>query len=181
MLVVGQSRRQRSGTKAWVAIRAHLEAAGGDTVTGIMAATSLSKQSVNYALTANEHELTTVIGVAGTLKRPLYRLRPRLRLLASPKPPPVYPCIDAETRRYKSFPCSQCQADGCVFGKKPVVKVAVKLEAGQKACEVCDAVYAPAKNATKTRYCGDPCRRKAIAKKRREERLHATYGPMAMD
>ncbi len=33
--------------------------------------------------------------------------------------PTGFPCIDPQTRRYRSFPCSQCKATSCAFGKKP--------------------------------------------------------------
>lgn len=78
----------------------------------------------------------------------------------------VFPCID-ENRRYRSFPCSQCQAERCIFGKKPAAQVRVTLAPGQKACEVCGAPY---QAYGKSKYCTDECRRKAIAKQRRKRR-----------
>jgi predicted nucleic acid-binding Zn ribbon protein len=77
-----------------------------------------------------------------------------------------YPCLD-EHRRYKSFPCSQCQAVTCIFGKKPASKPQVTLSPGQKACEVCGTPY---QAYGKSKYCSDDCRRKAIAKQRRRRR-----------
>ncbi len=78
----------------------------------------------------------------------------------------VYPCLD-EYRRYRSFPCSQCKAERCLFGKKPISQIKVTLAVGQKACEVCSAAY---KAYGKSKYCSDDCRRKAIAKQRKRRR-----------
>lgn len=77
-----------------------------------------------------------------------------------------YPCLD-ENRRYKSFPCSQCKASGCIFGKKPVRTLTVQLSPGQKACEVCGSSY---QAYGKSKYCTEDCRRKAIAKQRKRRR-----------
>ncbi|MDP9382811.1 MAG: hypothetical protein M3Q29_22245 [Chloroflexota bacterium] len=77
-----------------------------------------------------------------------------------------FPCVD-ENRRYRSFPCSQCKAEKCVFGKKPAAKAQITLAAGQKACEVCGTAY---QAYGKSKYCSDECRRKAIAKQRRKRR-----------
>ena len=78
----------------------------------------------------------------------------------------IFPCLD-ENRRYRSFPCSQCKAAKCIFGKKPASKPRVTLAAGQKACEVCGSPY---QAYGKSKYCTDECRRKAIAKQRRKRR-----------
>ena len=78
----------------------------------------------------------------------------------------MYPCLD-ENRRYRSFPCSQCKAERCIFGKKPVSQTRVTLAPGQKACEVCGTPY---QAYGKSKYCSDECRRKAIAKQRRRRR-----------
>ncbi|MDP9352431.1 MAG: hypothetical protein M3P51_12970, partial [Chloroflexota bacterium] len=66
-----------------------------------------------------------------------------------------------------AFPCSQCKAETCLFGKKPAVKESVSLVNGQKACEVCGSAY---QAYGKSKYCSDDCRRKAIAKQRRKRR-----------
>ncbi len=78
----------------------------------------------------------------------------------------AYPCLD-ENRHYRSFPCSQCWAERCIFGKKPVSKARITLAPGQKACEVCGTPY---QAYGKSKYCSDECRRKAIAKQRRRRR-----------
>ncbi len=83
----------------------------------------------------------------------------------------VYPCLD-EMRRYRSFPCSQCTAIGCIFGKKP--KVRVELAAGQKRCalEECNQPFTPGPGVQqKTEYCCPQHRAKQKAKRRRERRL----------
>ena len=77
-----------------------------------------------------------------------------------------YPCLD-ENRRYRSFPCSQCQAERCSSGKKPASEPKVQLAPGQKACEVCGSSY---QAYGKSKYCSDECRRKAIAKQRKRRR-----------
>lgn len=77
-----------------------------------------------------------------------------------------FPCLD-ENRRYRAFPCSQCKAPTCIFGKKPVAKTLVTLHIGQKACEVCGGAY---QAYGKSKYCSDECRRKAVAKQRRKRR-----------
>lgn len=78
----------------------------------------------------------------------------------------VYPCLD-ENRRYRAFPCSQCKAERCIFGKKPASQARVSLAPGQKACEVCGSAY---QAYGKSKYCSDACRRQAIAKQRRRRR-----------
>ena len=77
-----------------------------------------------------------------------------------------WPCMD-ENRRYKSFPCSQCKSETCIFGKKPAGKKLITLAIGQKACDVCGTAY---QAYGKSKYCSDDCRRKAIAKQRRKRR-----------
>ncbi len=71
----------------------------------------------------------------------------------------AYPCIDPQTRRYRSFPCSQCRAVGCVFGKKPRT-----LAPGQKHCRECDDPFTPGTGGQL--YCKDVCRRRAMEKRR---------------
>ena len=83
----------------------------------------------------------------------------------------VYPCIDPVTHRYRSFPCSQCQAPKCLFGRKPKGRVAVVLAPGQKACEVCGTPY---RAYGKSKYCSDECRKRAVAKQRRRRRNRAS-------
>ncbi len=77
-----------------------------------------------------------------------------------------YPCMD-DMRHYRSFPCSQCWAETCLFGKKPLVRVKVQLAPGQKACEACGRPY---QAYGKSKYCSDACRRKALAKRRKIRR-----------
>lgn len=74
---------------------------------------------------------------------------------------PKHPCLD-DMRRYRSFPCSECWAETCVFGKKPVVRMKVRLAPGQKACEACGSPY---QAYGKSKYCSDACRRKALAER----------------
>lgn len=86
--------------------------------------------------------------------------------LQDARPKSQYPCVD-EMRRYRSFPCSQCWAETCLFGKKPAVRITVQLSPGQKACEVCSNPY---QAYGKSKYCTDECRRKAVAKQRKIRR-----------
>lgn len=82
-----------------------------------------------------------------------------------------YPCID-ELRRYRSFPCSECRAEGCWMGRKPTPRAAATpLAAGEKACEVCGAPY---EVSGKRKYCTDECRKKAVAKQRKGRRSRAS-------
>ena len=83
--------------------------------------------------------------------------------------PIPYPCLD-EHRRYRSFPCAQCQAVRCLFGEKPARKVQVRLAPGQKACEVCGTPY---QAYVKSKYCSDECRRRAVAGQRWRRRTRA--------
>ncbi len=90
-----------------------------------------------------------------------------LRTTTGPGSTVAYPCLDPATRRYRSFPCSQCEAEGCLFGKKPVVRAKVNLAAGQKACERCGTPY---QAYGKSKYCSDECRKKALYKRRKARR-----------
>ncbi len=81
----------------------------------------------------------------------------------------IYPCLD-EMRRYRSFPCSECQAPTCVFGKKPKRKV--ELEPGQKRCQMCQEPFWPGSGTlAKRRYCSVECRDKRRNQRRRARRV----------
>lgn len=76
-----------------------------------------------------------------------------------------FPCLD-EQRRYRSYPCSLCDAPRCIFGKKPAPPLP-SLGPGEKHCEVCKTPYKPY---GKGKYCKDACRRQAISQQRRKRR-----------
>ena len=78
----------------------------------------------------------------------------------------VYPCLD-EHRRYRSFPCSECLAPRCVFGRKPA-KPEPELAPGQRRCNHCGT---PFYATGRTLYCDETCRYRAMMKRRRVRRL----------
>ena len=79
----------------------------------------------------------------------------------------AFPCLD-ESRGYRSFPCSRCRAEGCAFGKKPIAaRPRPVLNPGERECGSC---YKPFQAYGKGRYCGDPCRKEAAAKRHRERK-----------
>lgn len=81
----------------------------------------------------------------------------------------VWPCLD-EFRRYRSYPCGQCQAPSCWMGKKPANTRNIVLHPGQRACEHCAVPY----HATgRNRYCSESCRYQAMMKRRRARRAAA--------
>ncbi len=71
----------------------------------------------------------------------------------------VWPCLD-ENRRYRSFPCSQCTAEGCVFGKKPEARPVKK-------CIRCGDPMPPHLKAHAI-YCGGDCKWEAGEERKRE-------------
>jgi len=79
---------------------------------------------------------------------------------------PKYPCID-EMRRYRSFPCSECWAEECLFGRKPQKSIAVQLAPWEKECGVCRTPY---RSYGKQKYCSDACRKRAVATQRKHRR-----------
>lgn len=98
---------------------------------------------------------------------------PALRTGRGQRRASVYPCLD-ENRRYRSFPCSECQAPACGMGKKPERRLKVELAPGQKACERCGTPY---KAYGKSKYCSDTCRKQVIAhqRKRRRSRVNDAF------
>lgn len=76
----------------------------------------------------------------------------------------VYPCLD-ENRRYRSFPCSQCNASRCWMGKKPPKKVVPA--SGERICESCGDAY---RASGRSRYCSHNCRLQAMYRRRRNRR-----------
>lgn len=53
-----------------------------------------------------------------------------------------YPCLD-DSRRYRSFPCSQCKAASCWMGKKPTARPAGVSADGYPICEGCNKPVLP--------------------------------------
>ncbi len=78
-----------------------------------------------------------------------------------------YPCYDPITRRYRSFPCSQCRAARCILGKKPVIRK-IELHPGQRACGYC---HMPFHATGRACYCSETCRYEAMMKRRRARRV----------
>ena len=72
-----------------------------------------------------------------------------------------YPCLD-ELRRYRTFPCSKCEAPDCWMGRKPSTKQLV-LHPGQRACGCCDTPFTAY---GRTRYCSETCRYRAMMARR---------------
>ncbi len=83
----------------------------------------------------------------------------------------IYPCVD-EMRRYRSFPCSQCKAPDCLFGKKPAGPKP-KLAEGQRHCGHCST---PFRASGRNRYCSETCRYQAMMKRRRARKVGAAAG-----
>ena len=85
----------------------------------------------------------------------------------------AYPCLD-ENRRYRGFPCSRCRAEGCAFGRKPIgARPRPVLNPGERECAVCHRPFRPI---GRGRYCGDPCRKEAVAKRRRDRKRREGIG-----
>ncbi len=75
----------------------------------------------------------------------------------------IWPCLD-EYRRYRSYPCSRCQAPTCWMGKKPSSNRKPVLHPGQIYCNFCGTPF----HATgRNRYCSETCRYQAMMKRRR--------------
>ncbi len=87
--------------------------------------------------------------------------------------PTRWPCLDS-WGRYTRFPCHECKTPDCWAGPKPItVRPRPVLRPGEKACAVC---IRPFKAYGKGKYCGDKCRKKAIAKQRRARRRREGLG-----
>ncbi len=76
----------------------------------------------------------------------------------------LYPCYDPTTGRYRSFPCSQCKAVGCVFGKKPT-RIRPALGTGYRYCQGCGT---PFRARTRAIWCSEACRKPGVLARQRD-------------
>jgi hypothetical protein len=89
--------------------------------------------------------------------------------------PTRYPCLDS-WGRYRAFPCGECEAPGCVFGRKPL-SAAPQPREGERRCDFCRRPFRP-EPGTRRRYCSEPCRLGAAFERRRRRREGGEWLPV---
>ncbi len=116
----------------------------------------------------------------------------------------AWPCLD-DSRRYRSFPCSQCTAPTCLFGRKPgapashrpVFRNGERLplcercglpvkpnthgnvpltHSGCKAPRLCEYCSAPFSARFRNRYCSETCRYQMMLRRRRARKAGTQTG-----